>query len=108
MRQPELLIEMLVLRLEGQSKYSLARKYEADTTTIRHWCDKFGIEPVVTIYQDLPPPTVTFTVKVEPPPKYKYQYLFDDEDNVNPGKNYLEYKVASRKRELIRNGTLCN
>lgn len=107
-KQPESLIEMLELRLQGWSRYSLARKYETDKTTIRHWCDRtFKITPVV--YQGVEAPrqvtVITFT-PTESHKKYKYQHLFDEEDVVPHAKTYDQIRVQSRKRQLIRLGIL--
>lgn len=103
-KQPDLLVEMFLMRMQGASEYALARKFETDKTTIRHWCDRtFDIKPVMGA---LPPvrqvAVISFTVKTP----HKYQHLFDEEDNVNEGKNYLHYRVQGRKRQLVRQGVL--
>lgn len=106
MKHPDLLMQMLLLRLEGWSEYALARKYEADKTTIEHWCDKFEIIPVLgTQTQPRQVTVVTFT----PAPskkQYKFQYIFDEDEKFPEPKSYDQIRVQSRKRQLIRLGVL--
>lgn len=98
---PELLEQMLVLRLSGWSLHALKDLYDCDRTTIRHWIVKFDIKPQVPEipYRMLPQVTINYT----PPQKevvvskYKYQHIFDEEECVNPGKSYKEY-IADHKR----------
>jgi len=105
-KQPDLLMQMLLLRLQGWSEYALARKYDADKTTIEHWCDKFGVAPIMGSLPMERQVTVITFIPVTTGKQYKYQHLFDEEENLNTGKTYDEIRVASRKRQLIRQGTL--
>lgn len=99
---------MLLLRLEGWSRYALARKYDTDKTTIRHWCDRtFKITPV---FEGTPPVrqiTVITIAPAQPPKKeYKYQHIFDEEEVLPEPKSYDQIRVQARKRQLMRMGTL--
>lgn len=105
-KQPDLLTQMLLERLQGWSEYALARKYDADKTTIEHWCDKFGITPAMGHQPTMRQVTVITFVPTQPKKMYKYQQLLEEEENLNPGKSYDQYKVASRRRQLERMGTL--
>ena len=107
-KKPELVTEMFLLRLEGWSEYALARKYGADKSTVEHWCDKFSIVP---IFGGITPPRQVTVIKIEPVrggKQYKYQHLFDEEGEINEGRDYAYYRVQGRKRDLIRQGTLHN
>lgn len=107
MKHPDLLTQMLLLRLQGWSRYALARKYEADKTTIEHWCDKFEIKPIFGGEQPERQITVITYMPVEGKTKYKYQHLFDEEDAVPQStKTYTRIRVEARKRELIKLGVL--
>jgi hypothetical protein len=103
--KPDAIVRILLLRLQGWSKYALAKEYEADKTSIEYWCDKFEIQPILGGHGPVRQVTVVdFTVKVGKP--HKYQYLFDEEDNINEGRDYIQYRVESRRRELIKLGAL--
>lgn len=105
-KHPDLLSEMLVLRLQGWSIYALARKHEADKTTIEHWCEKFGIHPV---FEGTPPMRQVTVITHKPSVEtkhYKYQHLFDEEEQLVEPKTYDQIRVAARKRQLIRLGVL--
>lgn len=104
-KHPDLLTEMLLLRLQGWSEYALARKYEADKSTVEHWCDKFGIEPV---FGGFTPVRQVSVIQIRPVggKQYKYQHLFDEENEINEGRDYAYYRVQGRKRDLIKHGTL--
>lgn len=105
--KPELITQMLLLRLEGWSEYALARKYEVDKSTVENWCDKFDIVPV---FGGRTPVRQVTVIKIEvrnPQHKqYKYQHLFDEENEINEGRDYLSYRVQGRKRDLIKQGIL--
>lgn len=100
---PDLLVQMLSLRLSGWSLRSLTDLYGVDRTTIRHWVVKYDIKPKVAEipYRMLPSVTVnyTYTPIVKQPPAYKYQHLFDEHDTVNPGKSYKEYIADHKARD---------
>lgn len=99
-------MQMLLLRLQGWSEYALARKYEADKTTIEHWCDKFEIEPIFGGQTPLRQVTVITYIPVSTSKVYKYQKSFDEDEILPPPKTYAQIRVAARKRELIKLGVL--
>lgn len=105
---PDLLMQMLLLRLQGWSKYELARKFDTDKTTIRHWCDRtFKIAPVTQGQTPMRQVTVITFTPVETKKQYKYQHLFDEEATaVRETKTYAQIRVQARKRALIKLGVL--
>lgn len=109
---PELLAGMLSLRLGGWKYRRLAEVYRVDKSTIRHWCDKYGIQPQIpeakigleqreevklTLVE-----LVRVVKKLPVSQVHKYQALFDEEDNVNPGKSYAEYVAEAKKRRELK------
>lgn len=105
--KPQVLTQMLILRLEGWSEYALARKYAVDKSTVENWCDKFDIVPIFGGQTSARHVTV-IKVEIHNPKhkQYKYQHLFDEENEVNEGRDYSYYRVQGRKRDLIKQGTL--
>jgi hypothetical protein len=100
------LAEMLVSRMEGKHYIDLADVYTVDRSSIYHWCDKFGIEPIF-VRRRGPQMSRPIIINFAPPKKVsKYQYLLDEEEQLNEGKNYIQYRIESRRRILIKNGTL--
>jgi hypothetical protein len=106
-KHPDLLGEMLLLRLQGWSRYALAQKYEADKTTIEHWCEKFDIKPAFQGETPARQVTVITFTPVSTTKTYKYQHLFDEEDKVpRVTKTYVQIRVEARKRELQKLGVI--
>lgn len=113
---PDLLVQMLSLRLSGWSLRSLTDLYQVDRTTIRHWTIKYDIKPVVSEvpYRLLPEVTVDYVVAPKPKVNgFKYQHIFDeDEERINPGKSYKEYvadhKARNPKWKFIVNPYACD
>lgn len=101
---PAALAQMLALRLGGWRERSLARKFEVDRTSIRHWCIKFDIRPQMPEIRATAEIRAGVIVQIQsleeriPREKFKYQHLFEEEENVNPGKSYREYVEEHRKK----------
>lgn len=105
-KNPDLLTQMLLLRLQGWSRYELARKFETDKTTIRHWCDRtFNIVPILGGHEVERQVTVITFTPMETK-QYKYQHIFDEDDKISEGKSYSRIMVDARRRQLAKLGNI--
>lgn len=98
---PQMLAEMLALRLGGQSYRYLVAQYHIDRTSIRHWCVKFQVQPILPevrlVHNFNPQPKVSVPQKVQVDTS-KYASILEEENTRNQGKSYKEYLMESQQR----------
>ena len=109
-KNPETLNEMLRFRRNGYTYDELALFYKVDRTSIKHWCDIYGlggsvIELVKQFYKDS-------GVQIDHEPRVlvidiSQPMWIDDEieGKVCLGKSYAEYLSDSKKRNPTGNKT---
>lgn len=87
-KNPQVLHEMLLLRLQGWPLKELAFRYSCHITSVRKACLRCGLPQTLIL---LPRPRIIF----------KRVYLDFDGERINQGKDYKEYlKELELKRQL--------
>lgn len=82
---------MLELRMSGYAIKTLAGMYGCDPSSIRHQCDKYGIEPPLhEVY-------AVDRVVMSAIPSAVGNWKFVNGERINAGKSYKEYLEESKK-----------
>lgn len=111
-KNPEKLIEMLMLRRLGFSTYFLANLYGCDRETLRYHCRKYQIFPQKTKFiSNSPdifnPKRIATQVIIKIIPETVSNWVSLDGERVNIGKSYADYLKAEKlKRNSPYNVTV--
>lgn len=94
-KDPDKLLEMFLLRINGWTVTRLAEKYRCDSTTITHHCRKNKIYPQKKPQRQIRPPTEE-DLRKQRNFKEEQPYFNELGEKINPGKDYKEYLLNKR------------